>query len=109
MTTADNYAATEAALGDLATLCERAGMVQIAHELRDERIPALRERRFTMVVLGEFNHGKSSTINALLGTSVLPTGITPTTSVITHIRYGTGPAKLVRDDSVMEIAADQLR
>src|SRR5204862_3285193 len=40
------------------------------------------------VVLGEFNHGKSTFINALLGAPVLPTGITPTTAVLTHILHG---------------------
>ncbi len=103
------YGALEAGLGDLAALCERAGLDTIATELRDERLPALKERRFTLVVLGEFNHGKSSTINALLGRDVLPTGITPTTSVITHIRRGTGPARVVRDNGAEEVAPSALR
>ena len=52
----------------------------------------LRERvsegRFNLVVVGEFNRGKSSVINALLGASVLPVGVVPLTSVLTEIRYG---------------------
>ena len=52
----------------------------------------LRERvadgRFNLVVVGEFNRGKSSVINALLGAPVLPVGVVPLTSVLTEIRYG---------------------
>jgi len=39
-------------------------------------------------VLGEFNHGKSTFVNALVGRAVLPVGITPTTAVLTHISHG---------------------
>ncbi len=43
---------------------------------------------FLIVVVGEFNSGKSSIINALLGKSLLQEGVTPTTSQITILRYG---------------------
>lgn len=42
---------------------------------------------FLLVVVGEFNAGKSAFINALLGESVLREGVTPTTAVITRVRY----------------------
>ena len=37
---------------------------------------------FLLVVVGEFNAGKSAFINALVGARVMPEGVTPTTSVI---------------------------
>jgi len=40
---------------------------------------------FLLVVVGEFNAGKSALINALLGREVLAEGVTPTTSKIHHI------------------------
>lgn len=43
---------------------------------------------FLLVFVGEFNSGKSSIINALLGASVLPEGVTPTTDRITLVRHG---------------------
>ncbi len=51
----------------------------------------LREMFFLIAVIGEFNAGKSTFVNALLGENVLPTGITPTTEVIELIRYAESP------------------
>lgn len=46
------------------------------------------EDKFLVVIVGEFNSGKSTFINALLNTDILETGVTPTTSLIHLIRYG---------------------
>ncbi len=43
---------------------------------------------FLLVVVGEFNAGKSALINALLGEKVLAEGVTPTTAKIHHITFG---------------------
>ncbi len=43
---------------------------------------------FLLVVVGEFNAGKSAFINALLGRAVLDEGVTPTTAQLHLIRYG---------------------
>jgi small GTP-binding protein len=43
---------------------------------------------FLIVVAGEFNSGKSSFLNALLGEQLLPEGVTPTTDAITLLSYG---------------------
>ena len=48
----------------------------------------LAEDRFNLAVVGLFNRGKSSLINALLGTDRLPTGVLPVTSAITTAGYG---------------------
>ena len=45
---------------------------------------------FLLVVVGEFNAGKSTAINALLGEKVLEDGVTPTTSRIGLLRHGPG-------------------
>lgn len=71
----------------LAKLAEQAGLSTVAAELVDDRIPALESGRVSVVVLGEFNHGKSTLINGLLGDEVLPMGITPTTALITRILH----------------------
>ncbi len=43
---------------------------------------------FLLVVVGEFNAGKSALINALLGQPLLREGVTPTTTHIHLIKYG---------------------
>ena len=43
---------------------------------------------FLIVIVGEYNSGKSAFINALLGSDVVAAGVTPTTSEITLLRYG---------------------
>jgi len=43
---------------------------------------------FLLVVVGEFNAGKSAFINALLGQRVLQEGVTPTTAQIHVLTYG---------------------
>ncbi len=48
----------------------------------------LADDRFNLMLVGRFNRGKSTLINAILGASHLPTGILPLTSVITTVRYG---------------------
>jgi len=43
---------------------------------------------FLLVMVGEFNAGKSAVINALLGGRWLKEGVTPTTDQISRLRYG---------------------
>ena len=45
------------------------------------------EELFLIVVVGEFNAGKTAFLNALLGQEALAEGITPTTSTINLIRH----------------------
>lgn len=63
----------------------------------------LRDLFFLIVVIGEFNAGKSSFINALLGDDFLPTGVLPTTEMIELVRYGERNSKpTIRDESTRE-------
>jgi small GTP-binding protein len=71
----------------IADVSEAVGMITLARDIRNTRIPKLEKERFHLVILGEFNHGKSTFVNALLGSEVLPTGITPTTAAINHVVY----------------------
>lgn len=54
----------------------------------------LREAFFLVAIIGEFNAGKSSFINALLGEALLPMGITPTTEAIELVRYSPAPNRI---------------
>jgi small GTP-binding protein len=72
---------------------------------------------FLLVVVGEFNSGKSAFINALLGQVVLKEGVTPTTTQINILHYGetqqkdvvsehlhvlTAPVKLLTEVSIVD-------
>jgi len=54
---------------------------------------------FLMVVVGEFNAGKSALVNALLGEKVLLEGATPTTSRVTLVKWGEQVAEQVVDEN----------
>ncbi len=43
---------------------------------------------FLLVVVGEFNAGKTAFLNAMLGSKLLPEGVTPTTARIHVLRHG---------------------
>jgi small GTP-binding protein len=98
---AERKRAISEVLGRVAEVAERTGLASVARDVRATRLPKLDEERFSLVVLGEFNHGKSTFINALLGESLLPVGITPTTAVLAQIRHGT----IVRAEAVYESGA----
>jgi cellulose synthase operon protein C len=50
------------------------------------------DRPLLVAVMGEFNAGKSSFVNAFCGEEVAPTGVTPTTATINVLRYAAVPA-----------------
>ncbi len=57
---------------------------------------------FLIVIAGEFNSGKSSFINALLGEAVLPEGVTPTTDRINLLRHGPGVTEQLREAYLLD-------
>jgi small GTP-binding protein len=57
---------------------------------------------FLLVIAGEFNSGKSSFINALLGERVLPEGVTPTTDRINVLRHGPDVSEQLREAYLLE-------
>ena len=60
---------------------------------------------FLLVVIGEFNAGKSAFINALLGSRVVAEGVTPTTAQINVLQYGDSVERQVREPSLHVITA----
>jgi small GTP-binding protein len=51
-------------------------------------LAAERSRPVRLAIVGEFNAGKSTFINALIGADVAPTGVLPTTATLHHLRWG---------------------
>ncbi len=76
-----------------------------------ELLARLAEDQFNLMVIGRFNRGKSTLMNAILGADYLPTGIVPLTSVITTVRYGSRPQVVLhfRDSGLNhEVSLSQL-
>ena len=79
-------------LGDVAGAL---GTKSVRDRVDRELVRKLEEDRFHLVVMGEFNHGKTTFVNALLGENVLPVGVTPTTAAIHHIHWAVQPEAVV--------------
>src|SRR5215217_6113875 len=60
------------------------------------------EEMFLLVIVGEFNSGKSAFVNALLGADISAEGVTPTTDRITVLRHADEPVEKERRDGVLE-------
>lgn len=60
-----------------------------------ERSIAQLDRLFLLVVIGEFNSGKSAFINALVGARVLEEGVTPTTTRLQVLQYGESSGRMI--------------
>jgi len=58
------------------------------------------DEMFLLVVVGEFNAGKSAVINALMGDRYLTEGVIPTTSQLFLIRYGPEVSRSVAHDDI---------
>jgi tRNA U34 5-carboxymethylaminomethyl modifying GTPase MnmE/TrmE len=80
-----------AALRDLLGVADGVGARTLSARLGADLVQKLEEDRFHLVVVGEFNHGKTTFVNALLGATILPVGVTPTTAVIHHLEYAAEP------------------
>ncbi|HEU4326813.1 MAG TPA: dynamin family protein [Roseiflexaceae bacterium] len=92
-----------AALGDLQAALERFGADVAPGDARTlEDTVAHLDELFLLVIAGEFNSGKSSFINALLGDTVLREGVTPTTDRITLLRYGPEPGEHRVEEFLLE-------
>jgi small GTP-binding protein len=87
---AAELAADDASAEDLATL--EASVAQL-------------DELFLLVVVGEFNAGKSALLNALLGTNALTEGVTPTTSRIHVLRWGDEESTRRLDEVTDELTA----
>lgn len=81
---------------------------QFGHDVADDDLRRFHEARqqldglFLLVIAGEFNSGKSSVINALLGERVLPEGVTPTTDRINVLRHGTTASEQLREAYLLD-------
>jgi small GTP-binding protein len=84
-------------LNDLRVALVQFGAAREDQDTLAESIQQLDEL-FLLVVVGEFNAGKSAFINALLGQKLLKEGVTPTTTQINLLRFGENQERTVIDE-----------
>ena len=60
---------------------------------------------FLLVVVGEFNSGKSAFINALLGQKLLKEGVTPTTTQINVLKFADNQEHRVENENLHTLTA----
>ena len=106
------------ALHDLATLIGPVGTEEVGLESGSSLIPGLgmigdaadlsRRARdiqqgiFKVLVLGEFKNGKSTLLNAMLGSKTLPAKVTPATAIITVLVHGESQEVLIYEGGQTE-------
>ncbi len=80
-------------LSDLESVLEytRALNLDKSLQLITDVTARVKDRSFTVAVVGEFKRGKSTFVNALLGANILPADILPTTATLNRIQYGLKP------------------
>ncbi|WP_395738316.1 dynamin family protein [Prosthecobacter sp.] len=111
-----NYQSAEALNQSIATTLRNLGEVVARLPALDEIAPKILARAsqveadmFTLLVVGSFNRGKSTLLNAMMGLDVLPQEIIPSTAVVTAIRFAETPKVVVhfvdgRQPETMSIA-----
>jgi rod shape-determining protein MreB len=100
------------AIGRLLESCSRYQLdsdSELARQLEGLKKRAA-SNEIVLTVLGEFSAGKTTFINRLLGTDILQTGLLPTTSVCTYIRYGKSAACEVslKSGKVLSLSPEQV-
>lgn len=89
----------QAAPGDLFAvvrdIADRLGLTDLAARAR-ESADLVAGAPLGVAVVGQFKAGKSSLINSLLGSDLLPVRAIPATSVVTTVRHGDGERAVVR-------------
>lgn len=104
----------DALLAELSELARGLGQLGALREV--ESLARELERPLAVAVVGEFNAGKSSFINALLGEVVAPVGVLPTTATLNRLvwapdrfvriqRRGAGEDRIVSHEQLRETLA----
>ena len=96
-------------IGKLDGICRNLSMDAQADELSNisER---LQNHIFSVGIMGEFKRGKSTVINALLGSPIVPADIMPATATLNYVKWDASKHAVVRfkDGTEKDISVDEL-
>ena len=84
-------------LNDLRVALVKLGATEEDQQTLEKSIAQL-DDFFLLVIVGEFNAGKSAFINALLGQPILREGVTPTTTRVNVLRHGNDEGRIIEND-----------
>ncbi|MGD0261515.1 MAG: dynamin family protein [Verrucomicrobiota bacterium] len=87
-------------LRELERVITAQGMIELRGALVT-LLERLENQTFEIGIFGRVNSGKSSLLNHLLGSEVLPVGVTPVTAFPTRVSYG------IRPQAIIEFAEDK--
>lgn len=98
------------ALVGLEAVADAFGAADLTLRAQEAREP-LDRGEIWVVVVGQFKRGKSTVLNALLESPVLPTGMVPVTSVVTQLRWGPAPCARIelQEGGTRSVSMDRLR
>jgi predicted GTPase len=80
-------------------------------ELIDDVINRSKQQAFPVAIVGEFKRGKSTLINALLGSEILPSDILPCSATLNRVTHGLKPKLKItfKDGREEELEIDRLK
>lgn len=90
-------------------VCKALQMEETAQLLKRSE-EKMKGHKFAIGILGEFKRGKSTVINALLGSEIMPSDILPASATMNRVTYGLEPRAQVhmRSGEIETIDVDQL-
>lgn len=91
-------------VGELHTHLAQFVEIDPAHVRTLQQVMTALDELFLLVIVGEFNAGKSATINALLRAPVMEVGVIPTTRAVTMIRYGEQKERRTREKGMLDVS-----
>jgi len=105
----DTGGSADADLRRLVAIAGELGAFSLAHDASD-LVDQVASGRFYVACVGQFKRGKSTIVNALVGSAVLPTGVAPVTSVPSIVRFAPEPTARVdvRDEGWKTVPLDTL-
>lgn len=96
-------------MAGLNKVCGELGLEEYSRTLQDSR-EHMKNHMFSVGIMGEFRRGKSTVINALLGRSIVPADIVPTSATLNYIRWDAVPRAEIffKDGGRKEVDVEEL-